>query len=176
MNKKLNEVIVEALKSEYSTAYDIYVLYCKAKGIKQEVFKCDFDGINALFDNPAEAVYAFANADLKPIHSGGMWEHIYINKHNDLSYCDDISEIVNLTSVVEWIFTLDDYEMGEIFYLLDDFDIAYYIAKHICKDKSSHYLDRFTEWLDDNDLYNIASFVEEEWGSLIARFEDCIEL
>lgn len=174
MNKKLKEIICESLKIEYSTAYSIYVEYCKAKGIKQEVFKCDFEGINALFDNPARAVYAFTTADIQPSDCGGIWEHIYINRHNDLAYCDDISEVVNLTSIVEWIFTLDDYERGEIFYLLDDFDIAHYITKHICKDKSAHYWDRFIEWLDDNDLYNIGSFVEEEWGSLLARFEDCI--
>ena len=35
----------------------IYEEYCKAKGITPEIFRCDYEGINALFDNPAEAVF-----------------------------------------------------------------------------------------------------------------------
>lgn len=176
MDKRLKDIIVTTLKSEYGTAYDIYADYCKAKGITPEIFRCDYEGINALFDNPAEAVYAFANADIQPTDCGGIWEHIYRNDRNQLTYCDDISEKVNLSPVVDWIFTLEDYDRNEIFLLLDEVNIAYNICKAICKDKSTRFCDIFTEWLDDRNYYNLATFVEEDWDKLLSEFEDWYNL
>ncbi len=79
MDKRLKDIVVELLKTNYGECYDIYEEYCKAKGIQREIFRCDYEGINALFENPAEAVFAFVNADLKPTDCGGMWAHIYLN-------------------------------------------------------------------------------------------------
>lgn len=175
MDKRIKEIIVEELKSNYGEAYDIYAEYCKAKGIQREIYRCDYEGINALFDNPAEAVFAFVNADLKPTDCGGIWEHIYLNDSLQLTYCDDISEKVNLAPIVEWIFSLEDYDRIEMFMRLDEIDVAYNICREICKGKSVRFTDKFTEWLEDRDYYNLASLVEEDWDSLLADFEDTIE-
>ena len=175
MDKRLKDIIVAELKRNYGEAYDIYAEYCKAKGITPEIFRCDYEGINALFDNPAEAVFAFVNADLKPTDCGGIWEHMYLNDHNELVYCDDISEKVNLAPIVEWIFSLEDYDRIEMFLILDEIDVSYNICRAICKDKSVRFTDKFTEWLEDRDYYNLATFVEEDWDNLLAEFEDTIE-
>lgn len=176
MDKRLKDIVVEVLKTNYGECYGIYEEYCKAKGIQREIFRCDYEGINALFDNPAEAVFAFINAELKPTDCGGIWEHIYRNDRNQLTYCDDISEKVNLSPIVDWIFTLEDYDRNEIFLLLDEVDISYNICKVICKDKSIRFFDIFTEWLDDRDYYNLATFVEEDWDKLLSEFEDWYNL
>lgn len=175
MDKRLKDIIVAELKSNYGEAYDIYVEYCKAKNITLEIFRCDYEGINALFENPAEAVYAFANGELKPLDCGGIWEHMYLDDHNSLVYCDDISEKVNLGPIVEWIFSLEDYDRIEMFMRLDEIDVAYNICREICKGKPVRFTDKFTEWLDDRDYYNLASLVEEDWDNLLAEFEDTIE-
>lgn len=175
MEKRIKQIIVEELKRNYGEAYDIYEDYCKANGIALEVFRCDYEGINALFENPAEAVYAFANAELKPYDCGGIWEHMYLNDHNRLVYCDDISEKVNLAPIVEWIFSLEDWDRTEMFMLLDEIDVAYNICREICKGRSVRFTDMFTEWLEDRDYYNLASLVEEDWDNLLADFEDTIE-
>ena len=172
MEKRIKQIIVEELKRNYAEAYDIYEDYCKAKNLKLEVFRCDYEGINALFENPAEAVYAFTNADLKPTDCGGIWEHIYLNDRNCLVYCDDISEKVNLDPIVDWIFSLEDWDRTEMFMLLDEIDVAYNICREICKDKSIRFTDMFSEWLEDMGYYNLASLVEEDWGKLLAEFED----
>lgn len=172
MNKtKITPILVNELKSGYGKTYDIYVEYCKAKGIQQEIFRCDYEGINALYDNPAQAVYAFANADLKPTDCEGMWDFIYLNDSLRLCYCDDISEKVDLNPVVEWIFTLEDYERVEMFYILDDMDVSYAICEEICKGESTHFVDQFTLWLDDNDEYNLATLLAEDWTNLLARYK-----
>lgn len=174
MDKRLKDIVVRLLQTNYGECYDIYVDYCKAKGIKQEVFRCDYDGINALFDDPAQAVYSFANADLKPNDCGGNWAHIYLNDSLRLTYCDDITEKVNISPMVDWIFSLEDYDRTEMFMFLDELDVVYDICRSICKDKSTHFTDRFSIWLEDNELYNLESFVEEDWDILLARFEDTI--
>lgn len=175
MDKRLKDIIVAELKNNYGEAYDIYTEYCQAKGIQQEIYRCDYEGINALFDNPAEAVFAFVNAGLKPTDCGGIWEHMYLNDHNGLVYCDDISEKVSLAPIVEWIFSLDDWDRTEMFRILDEINVSYDICRTICKDKSVRFTDLFTEWLEDRGYYNLTTFVEEDWDNLLAEFEDTLE-
>lgn len=176
MDKRLKDIVVELLKTNYGECYDIYEEYCKAKGIQREIFRCDYEGINALFETPAEAVFAFVNADLKPTDCGGLWEHIYLNDRLQLTYCDDISEKVNLAPIVDWIFSLEDWDRVEMFRTLDELDVAYDICQVICKGRATHIRDLFTEWLDDRNYYNLATFVEEDWDKLLSEFEDWYNL
>lgn len=175
MNKYITSAIVSALRSNPDVAYEFYRDYCKAKGIYQELQTNDFDGINCLFDNPAMAVYAYANAELQPLGVDGVsWEFIYLDDNGVLKYCDDISEKIDLMPIVEWMFSLDEYDKHEWYSRLDEVDVVYNVCQNICKGKPTEMFDRFTSWLDDTDNYHLEYFINEDINAIKAKFFDTL--
>ena len=164
------EALTLCLESEDSTtAYQLYLMYIKAKGIKQELYRLGYEGVNALFDNPAEAVEAFMD---KNIQSYDDWRFMYINSSGDLAVCDEITEKVNVAEMAEWLFNESDiYDRIDICEKLDEMDFPYYFVKVMSGNHSYWYRGVFRDWLDNNDIKARELVESTSWDAIQTNFQ-----
>lgn len=146
-------------------AYDIYYIYCQATHKETEIYLSNAEGINALFDDPAEAVYAFYNADINPTE----WNFLYYDDCNVLTATDNMESAVDMNALTKWIIELEDEDtLATIIDILQDMEIDYHFEKTI---RTSESADTNWDWLLDqkNLIYRI---LKEDWGDLIKEMEE----
>lgn len=163
------KVLTECLNSNAKYAYKLYCLYLKATGKRQEVYRVNYEGINALFDNPAEAVIEFVNHEITDLD---YWNFMYLNAASDLHFTDELGEGMDITDLCKWILSLEDvYDRYEICELLDDMDFQYYYVKEMNPD-SVWNRGVNSEWLEENELIDTCYLLKEDWIVLNTRFQE----
>ena len=176
MEKTIN-VLTECINSNTEFAYQLYLLYIKDKQIRQELYRCDKEGINALFDSPADAVEAFMESGVCDL---GEWEFLYLNVFGGISFSDDIYPVLNIRTLGEWITKqTDEYLLFDLYEMLDNNDFNYYFVKEISRvipiGEQMTYQRKLGAWLEDNNYYT-KKLLFADWNKIKKEFEDSLAL
>jgi hypothetical protein len=163
MEKLKVDFIVDILSYE-SCTYDIYVEFCESNNRVKELFMCDDEGINTLFDTPFDAVYTMH----KKGFILGNFGYIYRDKNDELCVCDYIEEckLIDMQEIAKWI--VDGKCTQEVYKILEKFELPFeFCEKHYNgDDKDFSY--QFADWVD-NEL-GLVNFIKSDWMELIGSF------
>lgn len=142
--------LTECFHLNEEVAYKFYLIYIKANNIRQVLYRCDYEGINALFDNPADAVYEFLN---NGITSLDHWKFIYLNSASDLQFSDDIDDVINMTEFTDWLLNkVNEEDFKELCEWLDDADFHWYYAQQLLCGSSTYTMMGVSAWLEENKI------------------------
>jgi hypothetical protein len=169
MERKINAITDCLELGNTEVVYELYLMYIKSKGIRQELYRFGDKGFNELFDTPSEAVKAIMGWG---VQSYEEWDFMYINSSGDLELCDSVSEKANMTELANWLINeCDIYEKLDVYDKLNYLDFPYNFIKEVGKNRSQWYRVTLSDWLEENNISS-RELLDMDWDKIVADFEN----